>query len=78
MSAESNDVLYKAAAVHIFKYEDGAIIKRGTLETYVRGESAFEVLQTIFDQGLRARQSTSSLGAFLWKTAQRSIRSYTA
>jgi bacteriocin biosynthesis cyclodehydratase domain-containing protein len=64
MSAESNDVLYKAAAVHIFKYEDGAIIKRGTLETYVRGESAFEVLQTIFDQAAKGTTVDEFLGRF--------------
>src|SRR5262249_13067127 len=47
MALETDGIIYKSVPAHLIQYEDGAIIKRGTLETYVRGEGALEVLQRI-------------------------------
>jgi bacteriocin biosynthesis cyclodehydratase domain-containing protein len=47
MSSERVETVYKVVPVHLIKLEDGTILKRGTLETYVRGEMAFEVLHSV-------------------------------
>ncbi len=49
MNSEGDDVIYRAVPAQLIEYGDGAIIKRGTLETYVRGEGAFQVLQRILE-----------------------------
>jgi len=53
MNSADDGIIYASVPVQLIQYEDGVIVKRGTLETYVRGEKAFAVLQSILDQAAK-------------------------
>ncbi|SRR6266487_5755254 len=53
MTFEPDTQIFKALPSHLIPFEDGVIIKRGTLQTRVRGERALEVLQRLLERADR-------------------------
>lgn len=50
MTTDSSPTRYRMLPVHVIEHRGGAILKRGSLETRIGGERAFEVLRRIVEE----------------------------